>query len=64
MQRVTGAQVKIPEDAATQDENEDTLVRIIGNFNASQVRLLLFSTGAGRDLPVYQNHRQTSKRVF
>jgi len=36
LQRVTGAQVKIPEDAATQDENEDTLVRIIGNFNASQ----------------------------
>jgi len=36
LQRVTGAQVKIPEDAATQDENEDTVVRIIGNFNASQ----------------------------
>jgi insulin-like growth factor 2 mRNA-binding protein 1 len=36
LQRVTGAQVKIPEDAATQEENEDTLVRIIGNFNASQ----------------------------
>jgi len=36
LQRVTGAQVKIPEDAATQEEHEDTLVRIIGNFNASQ----------------------------
>lgn len=36
LQRVTGAQVKIPEDAAAQEENEDTLVRIIGNFNASQ----------------------------
>jgi len=35
LQRVTGAQVKIPEDAAS-DESENTLVQIIGNFNASQ----------------------------
>jgi len=35
LQRVTGAQVKIPEDAATETE-EDTVVRIIGNFNAAQ----------------------------
>lgn len=37
LQRVTGAQVKIPEDAATETA-EDTVVRIIGNFNAAQVR--------------------------
>jgi insulin-like growth factor 2 mRNA-binding protein 1 len=36
LQRLTGAQVKIPEDAATHEENEDTFVRIIGTFNASQ----------------------------
>jgi len=35
LQRVTGAQVKIPEDAAN-EEVESTLVQIIGNFNASQ----------------------------
>lgn len=35
LQRVTGAQVKIPEDVA-HDSPEDTVVRIVGNFNAAQ----------------------------
>uniref|UniRef100_A0A915IA37 K Homology domain-containing protein n=1 Tax=Romanomermis culicivorax TaxID=13658 RepID=A0A915IA37_ROMCU len=35
LQRVTGAQVKIPDDVA-HDSPEDTIVRIIGNFNATQ----------------------------
>lgn len=37
LQRVTGAQVKIPEDAA-EGETEETIVRVVGNFQASQVR--------------------------
>uniref|UniRef100_A0A914UWI3 K Homology domain-containing protein n=1 Tax=Plectus sambesii TaxID=2011161 RepID=A0A914UWI3_9BILA len=35
LQRVTGAQVKIPEDAAEGD-TEETIVRVVGNFQASQ----------------------------
>jgi insulin-like growth factor 2 mRNA-binding protein 1 len=35
LQRMTGAQVKIPEDAAN-DEAAETIVRVTGNFNASQ----------------------------
>jgi len=35
LQRVTGAQVKIPEDSAN-EEAENSLVQIIGNFNAAQ----------------------------
>lgn len=35
LQRVTGAQVKIPEDIA-HDSTDDTIVRIVGNFNAAQ----------------------------
>lgn len=37
LQRFTGAQVKIPDDAANA-ETEQTTVQIIGNFNAAQVK--------------------------
>lgn len=42
LQRVTGAQVKIPEDAA-EGETEETIVRVVGNFQASQVGGGIFS---------------------
>ncbi|VDM39516.1 unnamed protein product [Toxocara canis] len=36
LQRVTGAQVKIPDDAGEDDTQETTTVRVLGNFQASQ----------------------------
>ncbi|VDK52885.1 unnamed protein product [Anisakis simplex] len=36
LQRVTGAQVKIPDDAGEDETQESTTVRILGNFQASQ----------------------------
>uniref|UniRef100_F1KZW5 Insulin-like growth factor 2 mRNA-binding protein 1 n=1 Tax=Ascaris suum TaxID=6253 RepID=F1KZW5_ASCSU len=36
LQRVTGAQVKIPDDAGEDETQESTTVRVLGNFQASQ----------------------------
>jgi len=69
LQRVTGAQVKIPEDAAN-EEVENTLVHIIGNFNASQavqarIRQLVqqFHLQGGRSSSADRQPRRSNRTV-
>lgn len=36
LQRMTGAQVKIPDDAGEDESQKSTTVRVMGNFHSSQ----------------------------
>uniref|UniRef100_A0A0N5ANF7 KH domain-containing protein n=1 Tax=Syphacia muris TaxID=451379 RepID=A0A0N5ANF7_9BILA len=63
LQRVTGAQVKIPEDSGEMDSRDTTTVRVYGNFRASQavqVRLAQLTRDFAEKLTWFSNGQSAS----
>lgn len=65
LQRTTGAQVKIPEDSGEVESHDTTIVRVLGNFRASQavqVRLAQLTRDFADKLIMWSSNGQTSNK--
>ena len=65
LQRATGAQVKIPEDSGEVESHDTTIVRVLGNFRASQAvqaRLAQLTRDFADKLTVWSSNGQNSKK--